>query len=466
MQLHTRTYPNLGDIMSFQLRSKHLTAYAWGISSVAVALASLAFASPASAQDNKYATAAELGLMQGFPPPPDKQVTKATALQTAPFIRWSYQHMRMFFPSAPVPAADKPYPLSKTIDWNLEDGVEIKEPGTGATKTMAEFLKETWTDAIVVIRGNEIVYEKYLNGMTPNTPHQMMSATKSFGGLLGLIAVAEGKLKESDPVAKYVPDLGTRDGAFADATFGQVLDMTNSMDFTEVYDDPQSGIMTYAAVLGWKPKLPGVEYPASLYGYLVTLKTDKKYKDGEIFHYQTPKTDVVNWVTNRVNNESFQEALYEKVWSKIGTEGETYVLLDNNATLVAGGGLNATPYNLARFAMMMKNGGYFNGQQVVPKSVVDKLATGGSIEAFDKGPDSDDVVHKKGEWSYRGQWWVKHTPGMEAFMAIGVHGQWIYIDRNHDVAIVKQSSMPPSKDQYLDGYNLEGFYGIVRYVSK
>jgi len=136
---------------------------------------------------------------------------------------------------------------------------------------------------------------------------------------------------------------------------------------------------------------------------------DRIFTNGKIFHYQTPKTDVVNWITNRVDNESFQQALYEKVWSKIGTEGETYVLLDNDATLVAGGGLNATPYNLVRFAIMMKNGGKFNGQQVVPKSVVGKLATGGIIKAFDDGPDSDNIVYKKGKWSYRAQWWVKRT---------------------------------------------------------
>jgi len=420
---------------------------------------------PVTAED-KYATAEELGLMKGFPPPADKQITKKNAMLKGPYNRWSYQHMRMFYPSANVPAAEKPYLLSKTIDWTIEDGVKINEPGTGNTKSMANFLKETWADAIVVIRGDQIVYEKYLNGMTPNTPHQMMSATKSFGGLLGLMAVADGKIKESDPVTKYVPELKTEDGAFADATFGQVLDMTNSMDFTEVYDDPKSGIRTYGAVLGWTEKVEGVEYPDSLYKYLVTLKVDPNHKHGEIFHYQTPKTDVVNWVTNRVNNESFQQALYEKIWSKIGTEGETYVLLDNNAILVAGGGLNATPYNLARFAIMMKNNGFFNGQQVVAKSVVDKLAKGGSIEAFDNGPDSDDIVHKKGEWSYRAQWWVKRTPGMEAFMAIGIHGQWIYIDRNHDIAIVKVGSMPVSKDTYLDEYNLEGFYGIVNYLTK
>ncbi len=402
---------------------KFFMVSAIGIGVIALGLSAGAFS--ASATDGKYATAKELKLMEGFPPPPDKQVTKATAMKTPPFNRWSYQHMRMFYPTANVPAADKPVPLRKSIDRNFERGVRIKEPGTGKTKSLANWLKETWTDALVVIRGDRIVYEKYLNGMTPNTPHQMMSATKSFAGLLGLMAVADGKLKESDLVTKYVPELKKKNGAFNGATFGQVLNMTNSMDFSEVYADPRSGIMTYAAVLGWTPKVKGIKYPPSLYKYLETLKIDPKYKQGQIFHYQTPKTDVVNWVTNRVTHESFQKYLYDKIWSKIGTEGETYVLLDNNATAVAGGGLNASPYNLARFAIMMKNGGTFNGKQVVPAAIVDKIAKGGSIEAFDNGPDSDDVVHKKGEWSYRAMWWVKHTKAMEAFMAIGVHGQWI-----------------------------------------
>jgi CubicO group peptidase (beta-lactamase class C family) len=266
-------------------------------------------------------------------------------------------------------------------------------------------------------------------------------------------------------VTKYVPEL-KKAGAFADASFGQVLDMTSSMNFTEDYADPKSGIRTYGAVLGWTAKVEGVEYPDSLYQYLVSLDIDKKHKHAEIFHYQTPKTDAVNWVTNRVNNQSFQEALYEKVWSKIGTEGETYVLLDNNATLVAGGGLNATPYNLARFAIMMINEGRLDGRQVVPPAVIQKLANGGSIEAFDNGPDSDGVVHAKGEWSYRAQWWVKHTKGMEAFMAIGIHGQWIYLDVHRKIAIVKVSSQPKSKDEYLNSYDLNAFYAIIDFLSR
>jgi CubicO group peptidase (beta-lactamase class C family) len=174
---------------------------------------------------------------------------------------------------------------------------------------------------------------------------------------------------------------------------------------------------------------------------------------------------VVNWVTNRVNGQSFQDALYDSLWSKLGTEGETYVLLDNNATLVAGGDSNASPYNLAHFAIMMINDGRVNGRQVVLPAVINKLAKGGSIEAFAKGPDAS-VVNLAGEWSYRAQWRVKHTKEMEAFMAIGIHGQWIYLDVERDVAIITQSSQPISKDDYLNLYDLNAFYALVGFLSK
>jgi len=418
----------------------------------------------ASLHGQDDSTAAELKLMEGFPPPPDKRVTRANALLTPPYNRWSYLHMRMIYPSAPVAAAETATAIGKSIDRGIDE-VKVKDPDSGEMTDLATFMKKTYTDALVVIRGDSIVYEKFFNGMHPDQPHQMMSVTKSFGGLLGLMAVEEGKLKEEDPVTRYVPEL-KKSGAFAGATFGQVLDMTNSMEFTEDYADPRSGIRRYGATLGWTDPLPGIEYEDNLYDYLVTLDIDKDHKHGEIFHYQTPKTDVVNWVTNRVNGQSFQDAMYGKLWSRLGTEGETYVLLDKNATLVAGGGLNATPYNLARFAIMMINGGKFNGRQVVQPAVIQKLARGGSIEAFDRGPDSDGIIHPKGEWSYRGQWWIKHTKGMEAIMAIGINGQWIYLDVNRKIAIIKQSSQPVSKDTYLNGYDLNAFYAIVDYLSK
>jgi len=51
-------------------------------------------------------------------------------------------------------------------------------------------------------------------------------------------------------------------------------------------------------------------------------------------------------------------------------------------------------------------------------------------------------------------------------MAIGIHGQWIYLDPTRKVAIVKLSSQDLSKDELLTGYDLNAFDAIVGYLSK
>jgi hypothetical protein len=65
------------------------------------------------------------------------------------------------------------------------------------------------------------------------------------------------------------------------------------------------------------------------------------------------------------------------------------------------------------------------------------------------------------DWSYRALWWVRHTPGKEAFMACGIHGQWIYVDVERRIAIIKQSSQPMSATDYQTAYDILGFEAIV-----
>ncbi len=407
-----------------------------------------------------FATAAELGLMEGFPPPPDKRVDRSNALMRAPYNRWSYQHMRTIYPSAAIPSADAPAPVEVDIDGGID---QLRVPTSGGGLDFADYVRRSYTDALVVVTPDRFVHETYLNGMHPLQPHQMMSVTKSFAGLFGLAIAADGRVTEDDRVSAIVPELAVA-SAFADATFGQVLDMVNSMDFSEDYADPGSGIVRYGQTLGWL-EAPADALPAdNLYDFLATLERDAHLDHGDVFVYQTPKTDVVNWVTNRATGTSFQENMHEVLWSKLGTEGETYVLLDRNGTLVAGGGLNACPRDLARFAMMMLAGGTFRGERIVEEGIVDRIAAGASRDSFSAGPEASGPF-AGGDWSYRAQWWIRHTPGREAFTAIGIHGQWIYIDRDRGVAIVKQSSQPVSLDLELDALNLAAYDAIIDHLT-
>ena len=413
--------------------------------------------------DDPYASARDLGLMVGFPPPPEKLVDRSNALMTPPYNRWSYRNMRTIYPSAPVTGSREVRPLRFDIDWGVGELTVARADGSPAG--FADFLRETYTDALLVMTADALVYEHYANDMHGAAPHQMMSVTKSFAGLFALMAAAEGLLDENAPVPTVVPELGAPgpEGAFATATVGQVLDMVNSMSFNENYADPASGIARYVQALGWMDAPPGAA-AESLYGFLVGLPKDPAHEHGEVFHYQTPKTDVVNWMTNRATGKSFQDQMSEVLWSRLGTEGDTYVLLDRCGTLVAGGGLNAAPRDLARFAMMLLNDGRAGEQQIVDPAIIATLSAGGDREAFARGPEA--TASMATDWSYRAQWWVRHTPGREAISAIGIHGQWIYVDPTRGVAIVKQSSQPVSSDPAADQFILNAFDAIIDRVSE
>ena len=118
---------------------------------------------------------------------------------------------------------------------------------------------------------------------------------------------------------------------------------------------------------------------------------------------------------------------------------------------------------------MVANNGTFNGQQIVSPSIIQQLKAGGSAEKF-ANPSSvlqqlAGNVWGENDWSYRAYWWIRHTPGTEAFMASGIHGQWIYIDVDRNIAIVKQSSQPNSETEYSLAYDLFGFDAIVNALN-
>jgi hypothetical protein len=185
-------------------------------------------------------------LMQGFPPPPEYRIHIGN-WQRWPQKIWSFQNTREMFPTralAPVgPVRACP---SALIDL---DGLQV---GTAeAPHDLAADAAATHTDAVLVLHQGRIVEERYLNGMKPETPHLMFSATKSMVGLMGAVLVAEGKLDANARVAALLPELA--DSAWADATVRQVLDMTDGVRFTEIYTDPKSDIFAYVGAMGWAP---------------------------------------------------------------------------------------------------------------------------------------------------------------------------------------------------------------------
>src|SRR5258706_4493034 len=111
-------------------------------------------------------------LMNAFPSSREAQVTLAN-WRTPPYHRWAFHHVRELIPTAEIandPARVTPLPAAPA---QLFD---------------ERFLADTDTDGIVALHRGKLVFERYFNGMSAETPHILMSVSKS---LLGLVAGAQ-----------------------------------------------------------------------------------------------------------------------------------------------------------------------------------------------------------------------------------------------------------------------------------
>ncbi|WP_252374392.1 serine hydrolase [Hydrogenophaga sp. 2FB] len=395
--------------------------------------------------------------MVGAPPPPDKQLRfdDGSTFQF-PALRWSVSHFRQLMPTVNVSrGVGAPTPLPRALRADI-DTVRFTPLGASSSMTWAESLAANYTDGILVLHQGRIVYERYFGVLTAQGQHGAMSVTKSVTGTLGAMLVAEGKLDPNKKVVDYVPELAR--SAFGNATVRQVLDMTTGLKYSEDYADPNAEVWAHAQAGSPLPKPKDYTGPRSYYEYLQTVKPEGQH--GAAFAYKTVNSDTLGWIIARATGRDVASLLSERIWSRLGAEQDAYMTVDSTGTPFAGGGLNTGLRDLARFGDMLRNNGRFNGQQIVPKAVVDDIRRGGDRDAFAKAGYS--LLQG---WSYRNMWWVTHQPD-RAFMARGVHGQRIYVNPQAAVVIVRYASHPVASNSANDPTTLPAFDAVAQHLMR
>jgi CubicO group peptidase (beta-lactamase class C family) len=372
-----------------------------------------------------------LQLMQGFPPPLEKQVTLATYLRQYPHARWAFHHMRELMPSRSLARGEGPVsPLPAGTD--LSEQIEaLRFQAPNGEMTFGDYLKSTYADGTLIMLDGKVVYQRYF-GMPEQQPHIMWSMTKSMIGLIATQMILDGELDPDAQVSHYVPELA--ESGWKGATVQQVLNMTADINYSEVYTDGNSDVVKYAMAAGMS-RVPADYLGArTLYDYLPTITGNGRH--GQEFQYRTAHTEVLGWILRRVSGQNTAQMVSERVWSKLGTEHEAYMLLDPAGTEWAGAGMNASLRDLARFAEMLRLDGRFNEQQVVSPKVLATIREGADREQF----KAAQRPAQEG-YSYRNQFWITHNAD-GAFELLGVHGQMIHVNPAVGLVMVRLSSHP------------------------
>jgi CubicO group peptidase (beta-lactamase class C family) len=397
-----------------------------------------------------------LGWMVGSPPPADKVIRfEDGSFRRFPQSRWSFSHWRELVPTVNVSrGSGRISALPNEERKDDLDAVTFVPLGGSQSMTWAESLSANYTDGIVVLHKGRIVYERYFGALTPERPHIAFSATKSLFGTIAGMLIAEGKLDPRATVGHYIPEL--RSTGFSDATVAEVLDMTTALKYSEDYDDPNADVAKWRLAYGGMPRPNGYSGPRSEYEYLATIPKDGEH--GVMFHYRSINTTVVGWLISRVTGMPVQRVLEALIWAPLGAEGDAYMQVDSTGTPVAAGGFNARLRDMARFGEMIRLGGRYNGQQIVPAEVVAEIRRGGSRDAFAAAG-----YKTLPGWSYHNHWWVSHNDH-GAFMARGLHGQAIYIDPKAEMVIARFASHPKSGNVNIDPTSLPAYEAIASHL--
>ena len=319
--------------------------------------------------------------------------------------------------SQPLPKRAKPFP-----PVHFEVG--------GHRFDLYDYLATNRVAGILVLKDGQIAFEDYELGAGPNTHWISFSMAKSVTSTLVGAALADGAISSlDDPIVRYVPEL--KGSAYDGVSVRQILTMSSGVRWDETYTDPKSDRRKVLDL-----QIAGK--PGEILRYMGSLP--RAAAPGTVWNYSTGETFVLGAIVAGATHKPLTDYLSEKIWAPAGMEQDATWWVDGPHGLAwAGSGLGATLRDYGRFALIAAANGRVNGRYIVPEGW---FADAGTSHA---------IGGKPVDYGY--MWWIppQSTPiHAGAFEAVGIFGQYMYINPREHVVIVVLSARPKPVDQSRD----------------
>ena len=304
------------------------------------------------------------------------------------------------------------------------------------------------------MKDGELVYDWFGGFGASDRQHILFSITKSMASLLVGVLVGKTLIDVERPITDYIPELGK--SAYAMATIRHLLDMQIASAFHEDYCDADGIFMAYRRAAGWHP-IGGSDRNDGLRDFLTKIPASDA-AHGTCYHYCSPHSDVLGWVIERCGGASFAELFSQNILAPCGAAYEAFITVDSHGAPRVSGGLCITVHDLLRIGQMVCDGGIVAGKQIVPKIWIDDI--------YGQHDNQIWLKQQQGQGprlfingNYRSKWY-RPDQKRQIICAIGIHGQWLWIDRASKLVIVKMSSNGTVVDTRADRTLLSAFAKI------
>ncbi|NOT46867.1 MAG: serine hydrolase [Acidobacteria bacterium] len=283
--------------------------------------------------------------------------------------------------------------------------------------------------SVLVMKGDKVVFEEYQNGHSAERPWMLASGTKSFSGVMLAAAIEDGLIrsfdeKVSDTIAEWKGDpLRSR------ITIRQMLSLTSGID---------------AGQIGRVPD------------YSEAIKSSAKQDAGTRFEYGPVPFQIFGELMTRklsARNETVAKYLKRRILDPIGLDVAFWRESDGQPLLPQGASLTAREW--AKFGLLLKNGGKWNGKQLIKKSLLDELVKGSTtnpaygvtfwLNHSGSNPAGQPIGNGReiDEISSRGI----ADNASDLYMAAGAGKQRLYIIPSQDLVVVRQGRMSQFDDR-------------------
>jgi CubicO group peptidase (beta-lactamase class C family) len=273
--------------------------------------------------------------------------------------------------------------------------------------------------------------------MTPDTLFWIASMTKPVTGVAILMLQDEGKLKVSDPVAKYLPEfaqLKTPSGKAANLTITQILTHTSGLG--EATGPAAQEAKTLAELVP------------------IWLVAPMQYEPGERWRYTQSGINAASRIVEVVSGMTFDAFLQRRLFDPLGMKSTTFYPTDEQWTRLAtayaknkltgaleavarradfgarnrppqgNGGLYSTARDYARFSQMLLNGGVLEGKRYLTEAAM-KLLTTPQTGALPTGFFQSDTYGNRGAnygWGLGTCILITPHDGVAATLSPGTYG--------------------------------------------
>ena len=285
---------------------------------------------------------------------------------------------------------------------NHEDYNSAKE-----TQALSEINKTNGTIAYVIIKNDSIWFEKYDDGFDENSQSNSFSMAKSYVSGMLFKAIEEGHIKSLDqPVGDFFPEFSK--GLAAKMTVGDLSSMASGTNWDEAYYSPLS-ITTRAY------------FDDNLEKVILGLKVVNE--PGTSYKYASGDTQLLAMVIEKATGKKLYNYLSESFWKPLGSEHPTLWQVDSEEhdLVKAYCCIASNARDFARFGKLFKDHGKWNGKQVLDSTHVAKMVT----PRFAESPQ------------YGYGWWLKDTGDKHFFMMRGHLGQYVIVEPDDNVIIVR-----------------------------